>query len=257
MKTAPSRCRFLFLGVAADESLGCGSVIDSLGASGSTVTLRDFRFYVHDVAFIDTAGNEVALELDEDGKWQNDGLALLDFEDGGPSCEFGNTDVHSTLTGKIENHNYMGISFTLGVPFARNHQEAATAEAPLNLSAMFWNWNGGYKFVRVDLADEENTPYNFHLGSTMCEAGVDGKVTQCQNHNRVRVTLEGRDPRETSVVFDLAELFYDVDLSSNELAPGCMSEPDDSDCEKYFQNIGLEWKDHAATEQRVFRFQSQ
>lgn len=246
-----------FLGIAADEAVGCGSVIETLGESDSAMVLRDFRFYLYDVALIDAAGNEVAFELENDGKWQSDGLALIDFEDGGPECEFGNVDTNQMLRGKIESHPYTGISFTVGVPFERNHQEAASAEAPLNLSAMFWNWNGGYKFVRVDLADEQNTPYNFHLGSTMCSADQNGKVEQCQNQNRVRVTLQGYDPRTTPIVFDLAELFRDVDLTANVLKPGCMSEPDDADCDTYFQNIGLGWKDHAAGEQRVFRFQSQ
>jgi hypothetical protein len=30
------------------------------------------------------------------------------------------------------------------VPFARNHGDAASAPAPLNHTALFWNWNAGY-----------------------------------------------------------------------------------------------------------------
>ena len=242
-----------FAAQAGDAPVGCGDEVEGLGATQSSMTIRDFRFYVHDVQLVADDGSAVPLFLEQDGKWQRDGVALLDFEDGASACEFGNSDMRAKVTGELPAGSYTGLRFRVGVPFAQNHANAAEADAPLNLSAMFWNWNAGYKFLRIDMRNEQGDPFNVHLGSTGCQGDQMGNISGCLNENRVSVELDDFAADRDVIVVDLAELLADTDLESNELQPGCMSNPDDSDCEPYFRNLGLLWQDQPASSQRVFR----
>ena len=145
-----------FEGWVGDEEFVCGESYENIGVSESTITPSDFRFYVSDIALIDEDGNAVPLELEQDGKWQYQNTALLDFEDGTNSCDNGTTDVNTTVVGSVPEGDYQGLQFTMGVPEDLNHEDAAIAPSPLNLTSMWWNWQGGYKFLRVELETEQS-----------------------------------------------------------------------------------------------------
>ena len=299
-----------FEGWVGNEEFVCGESYEGIGVSESTITPSDFRFYVSDIALIDEDGNAVPLELEQDGKWQYQNTALLDFEDGTNSCDNGTTDVNTTVVGSVPEGDYQGLQFTMGVPEDLNHEDAAIAPSPLNLTSMWWNWQGGYKFLRVELETEAissvpttnsdrikqtnshtqpsilkngqhtqaqasgtNTPqhgdgghdmqdrkmnhqansnaYLIHLGSTGCSDSAQSDLFECSNPNRVSVMLEDFNPEDSVVVADLAELLAESDLSTNEAntAMGCMSSPDDSDCQPIMQSLSLSSGD---TEQRFF-----
>ena len=143
-----------FEGWVRNEEFVCGESYEGIGVSESTITPSDFRFYVSDIALIDEDGNAVPLELEQDGKWQYQNTALLDFEDGTNSCDNGTAEVNTTVVGTVPEGNYQGLQFTMGVPEDLNHEDAAIAPSPLNLTSMWWNWQGGYKFLRVELETE-------------------------------------------------------------------------------------------------------
>ncbi len=129
----------------------CGAMINDVGSTKAKFTFSDYRFYVHDVRLVTAGGFERPVTLDDDGKFQADGLALMDFEDASGSCAEGGTpDLHTTLTGKAPDDDYAALRFKVGVPYEKNHADAATAAAPLNLTSMFWIWQSGYKFIRID-----------------------------------------------------------------------------------------------------------
>ena len=140
-----------FEGWVGEDKFVCGESYDKVGASESTITPTDFRFYVSNVALIDEDGNAIPLELEQDGKWQYENTALLDFEDGTAACDNGTADTNTTIVGTIPEGNYESLQFTLGVPKNLNHDDAAIAPSPLNLTSMWWNWQGGYKFLRADI----------------------------------------------------------------------------------------------------------
>jgi len=238
------------------EAFACGSEYMGIGATSSPLTVKDMRFYVHDVRLVDDEGNEVPVTLEQDGKWQQGTVALLDFEDGTNGCDAGNPDTNVSIRGTVpEASTFTGIRFTMGVPFDVNHADAATAPAPLNLTSLWWNWNGGYKFIRIDGSTPGLDAWRFHLGSTACDGDMSGNVTTCGNPNRVEVAIDGFDPTASSVVFDLAAMLEGVDLETNSMdtPPGCMAAPVDPDCELYFQNLGLPWDGASAGAQLVFR----
>jgi len=140
-----------FAAYVGEEEFVCGESYEDVGTAASTITPKDFRFYVSDVALVDENGEAVPLELEQDGKWQYQNTALLDFEDGTSACDNGTAEINTTIVGTVPEGDYQSLQFTMGVPQKLNHDDAAIAPSPLNLTSMWWNWQGGYKFLRVDL----------------------------------------------------------------------------------------------------------
>ena len=212
---------------------------------------RGLRFFVSDVALGPvTDSRPVALE--DDSRWQDGEVALLDFEDGGSECAVGTAETRTVVRGRVEGEPPAGgLSFTLGVPFEANHQDVAQATGPLSLTSMFWNWQGGYKFMRLD-GFAAGEAYNIHLGSTGCDGGPNGGVTACTNPNRVEVALEGYAAGDV-IRLDLEALLEGAPLTNTtSTPPGCMSAPGDPECVPVFQNLGLSYGGGNSSTQTVF-----
>lgn len=149
---ATQKVALKFSAMVGAEEFECGKSYDGIGVTKSRITPSDFRFYVTGVELIDKNGKAVPVELEQDGIWQYQNLALLDFEDGKGSCRNGNSGLHDQVTGTVPKGKYRGVRFTLGVPFELNHGDPTIAPSPLNISGMFWVWQSGYKFVKIDMA---------------------------------------------------------------------------------------------------------
>lgn len=141
-----------FAAVVGDKAFACGQSYEHMGVTGSRITPSDMRFYISQVELLDDRGQATPLQLDQDDLWQVENLALLDFEDGTGPCHNGNPGLHTAITGTVPKGRYRGVRFTLGVPFDLNHADPTIAPSPLNISAMFWAWQSGYKFVKIDMA---------------------------------------------------------------------------------------------------------
>ncbi|MGF1499495.1 MAG: MbnP family copper-binding protein [Elainellaceae cyanobacterium] len=275
-----------FAGQVGDEAFSCGSSYSGLGTANSTVTPTDFRFYVSDVALIEASGQVVPVALEQDGKWQHQNVALLDFEDGTGACANGTAETRTQVTGTVPPGDYTGVMFTLGVPFDLNHDDATLAPSPLNLTSMWWNWQGGYKFVRIDLENQAMTasaglrqheggqphgqPHDgsmqhgdtqgflIHLGSTGCQLEGDSpQPTLCLNPNTSMLAFTDFDPASNVVVADLAALVAGSNLEQNapDTALGCMSSPDDPDCTSILSNFGIPQAGQTSVEQTFFRIE--
>lgn len=145
-----------FAAQANGKDVKCGAVnsIDNLGTSNKTAEIQDLRFYIND------KGQAVAVTLDKND-YQNYGVALLDFEDATGACSAGTAQTYTAITGKINTGNYKGIQFVLGVPdtgldstgktVALSHTETTSMSAPLDIAAMAWSWQGGRKFVKIEV----------------------------------------------------------------------------------------------------------
>jgi uncharacterized repeat protein (TIGR04052 family) len=170
-----------FAAYVGEEEFVCGKSYQGVGTEESTVTPTDFRFYVSNVALIDQEGNAVPLKLVQDGKWQYQNTALLDFEDGKSACDNGTAEIKTTVVGTIPQGDYQSLQFTLGVPQNLNHEDAAIAPSPLNLTSMWWNWQGGYKFLRVDLTTENAMADTSHSQSGQDNVQVNEQTTHSQS----------------------------------------------------------------------------
>lgn len=250
------RVNLTFLAELAGEPFACGRTFGGIGTTGATIEPGDLRFYVSDFRLVREDGSEEPVVLDQDGVWQVDDLALLDFEDASGRCSFsGTTETNRSVRGTAAPGSYVGVRFTLGVPFARNHGDAASAPAPLNHTALFWNWNAGYKFLLYDnWAQSNGNEFRMHVGSTRCAGDGRGNVTSCANPNRVDVDLTPFDPRNDAIVADLASLFTGSNVERNAPGsqPGCMGSPNDDDCAAPFERLGLPFNGRPAGPQQLF-----
>lgn len=76
---------------AGEEDVACGGSYTGIGSDPVSIQIRDARLYISNVYLLNNQGKSVPLALTADGKWQNDGIALLDFENGSADCsEIGN-----------------------------------------------------------------------------------------------------------------------------------------------------------------------
>ncbi len=268
-RTQPVTLRFT--AQVAGQPFACGQSYTGIGSTRSTITPSDYRFYVSELHLIDTQGRAVPLALTQDGTWQLDNLALLDFEDGSGPCRNGTAATNTTVRGSVPSGHYTGLRFTLGVPFARNHGDPTTAPSPLNLTAMFWNWQGGYKFIKFDTATSGQTAttappdprgggnasgFSVHLGSTVCASASRTEApAACQNPNRVTVQFDRFDAANQVVVADIAAVLAgaNVDVNAPGTSPGCMSFLGDADCPPVMGALGLAYGGVAAPgPQRLF-----
>lgn len=233
-----------FAAAVGEESAVCGESYAGVSVDEATILFEDFRFYVSNIQLITEDGELVPLALEQDELWQYETVALLDFED----C---NTEaLNGEVRGMAPAGDYVGVQFDMGVPFELNHQDVTSAPSPLNIAAMFWSWQGGYKFIRVDLVTdaEVDTAWNIHIGSTGCDspASVIAPEDLCARPNIVTVTFDEFDAESNVIVADLAGLLEAVPLYENTLMPpGCMSGVDDPDCPALFSGFGLSLEDGA------------
>lgn len=236
---------------------------DDVGSTNVRAQLADARLFVSGLQVRDVDGEWVDLEL-EDSIWQRNGVALLDFEDGTGACADSGTDeMNQTIYGNVPTGDgFDGLRFQVGVPFALNHNDNATAPPPFNVAGMFWNWRGGYKFVRVDWTVDGGNRWNVHIGSTGCGGGPPTVAPDaaCARSNVATIELTGFDPRSRRIEIDFATLIDAADLTANvvDSPPGCMSNPmESSDCNPVFNNLGLDFDSGACIDgcvsQAVFR----
>jgi uncharacterized repeat protein (TIGR04052 family) len=240
------------------QPFACGQSYGGVGTTRSTITPSDYRFYVSDVQLIDASGRAVPVTLAQDDTWQRDGVALLDFENGSGPCRNGTAAINSSVRGSAPAGSYTGLRFTLGVPFVSNHGDPTTAPSPLNLTAMFWNWQGGYKFIKFDTATSGQpattapphpqgggnaSGFSVHLGSTLCASPSRTQAPQaeCGNPNRVTVQFDRFDAATQTVVADIGRVLSgaNVDVNAAGTSPGCMSFPKDADCPPVMGALGL------------------
>ncbi len=238
---------------AGSTNIRCDVSLTDLGSAKTSATMKDFRFYISDVELITSDGKLEPLTLEEN-EWQSSNLALLDFQDRADNCEGESKPTHTQVTGTISNSaTIQGIRFQVGVPANVNHIDIANAQAPLTVASLFWSWQGGYKFMRLDVAptggitrpsdpDFAATVYNFHLGSTNCKGDPElGESVVCARSNRPVIELKSFDPERDTIVFDYASLVAGLTLNSDARdTPGCMSDKADTECGEFFKQLGLD-----------------
>lgn len=257
-----------FVAYVGDEVAVCGEEYADVGADGATISFNDFRFYISNVHLITADGEAVPFELEQDGIWQTENVVLIDFEDHTNGCsEIGTPSYNGEIVGSAPEGEYTGLAFDLGVPFELNHIDATSAPSPLNIAGLWWNWQGGYKFIRVDLFTDapEHSAWNLHVGSTGCVSPVSvmPPAERCSRPNVASYHFEAFNLDEDVVIADLGGLLSAVNLYDNTpMPPGCMAGVDDPDCEMLFVGFGLSLETGACLEdncasQTFFRIGSQ
>ncbi len=238
-----------FAGEVNGTPFSCGTAYEGIGSPPATITPTDYRFYVTDVELLDKEGQATPVAMTDRALWQADGIALIDFEDGSGPCEGGNTALNAVVEGSAPAGDYTGLRFTMGMPFDVAHGDITIASAPLDISAMFWGWQMGYRYLKVDMTGEMTgghsgrpTGFSVHVGDTGCQGpSFSQRPTSCAQVNTVAVTFDAFDATRNEVVADLGRLLATTDTSTNapDTAPGCMAEGNDPDCAGIFSALGL------------------
>lgn len=185
--------------------------------------INDLRFYMHDIYLVGSAGEKTALAI------ENGAVALVDL----------NPDSNNnSVTGQVEQQDFTGVEFKLGVPFQLNHADPLTANAPLNDGTLFWAWQQGYKFLRFDFTNG-GSGYSFHLGSTGCESAsaIRPPEKPCAQPNIVEVALHGFDPTERAIQVNLNWLARLLAQDDTESCTGGYSA--DTICSDIIEGLGL------------------
>lgn len=175
---------------------------------------RVLHFYVSDLHATDARNTRVPVELDGSRPSQDARTALVSLP--GECASTAGHTRNATVTGRLPRGDYRHLEFDLGVPFARNHAHPLRAQPPLNLPSMFWTWQTGYKFVRLDLGDR----WSLHLGSTGCASASAARppAQPCRRPNLARVRLPMPPSPRASITVDLDALLEGVDPSRH---PSC------------------------------------
>lgn len=240
------------------NAVSCANPLVSIAENGQySAGLADLRFFVADIALTNAAGERVPITLDSNNNQvtlEGHSVALVDFENASNTCVNTTTATYTAITGTVPKGNYSGLYFTLGVPFAINHQQSATQPPPLNSADMDWNWQFGHKFFKFELTGFSKTEtfstafpattlaMQFHLGSG-CTGDPRNGDHNCPYPNRPSYFISGFAPDRDTVVLDLAALTSTSKmatsgyLGSNIFA--CHSGGSTPECAPLFNQLGI------------------
>ncbi|MBA6389542.1 metallo-mystery pair system four-Cys motif protein [Colwellia sp. BRX10-3] len=233
-----------------NDVLDCQIPFDT-GEVNKTWFIEQFQFFISDVQ----------LGSDKTG-WQKLNLAQNPFQAHDTVLLGTNCPSVKQQTGSIKNSNWIielepisgasinensAIRFTLGVPFKVNHLNPISQKSPLNLPSMFWVWQTGHKFMRLELATN-NEQWLFHLGSTGCKSASVMRAPEqgCRYPNTFYFDLPIAKGEGNQLVLnlDLAALLKNVDLTASS---SCQSEQDQDSCQQLFKNLAFDNKTKGTT----------
>lgn len=221
-----------FKAVIGEHEVECGNHTYTLPGT-QVVQIKDFRFFVEDVQFVRNDGSKVPFKFTPVEEYQaaegDKQVALLDFTKAGFGACTGTSDndkVNTSIRGTAPGGIYKKVEVTIGVPKEMNHQDPSQrgANHPLRSgTGMGWNWQAGYKYMRIELTATPNDTFKLHLGSTNCTGTIPN--VSCANSYRPTLVLEpigGFDTSKDTIVFDGKELFSNANggVPTSAFGPG-------------------------------------
>jgi uncharacterized repeat protein (TIGR04052 family) len=253
-----------FAAVNGITPVACGTQLTGMGTTAVAADIKDFRFYITNLALVDDKGQTVPVKLDAN-TWQltqnTESVSLIDLENNTGVCATANntTATNNVITGTVPDRVYVGMKASMGVPETMNHSAITGGVAPLDIAATAWSWQSGRKFAKIELnpvggiAKTNNTTiatFNFHLGSTGCTAklangiavldSAGNPVYTCTNPNVMDFSLASFDPTTQNVALDIGKLFSTSNLTQETGgAAGCMSGATDPECGVMFNELKI------------------
>ena len=200
----------------------------SFSADENTWQIGQIQFFISQLELQNQQGEWQKIALLTSAEQVHD-VALL-----GVNCrsqQAGNWQIK--FNSPIDLNAYKKARFSLGVPFELNHLNPLTQSSPLNVSSMFWVWQTGHKFARIEL-ENQHDDWLFHLGSVGCQSPSVMRSPQnaCRYPNLFSVEVELNDTKQ--IYFDLEALTANIQLSST---TSCQSEHDNPSCQQLFNHL--------------------
>ena len=228
------------------KGFACGATYTGVGLGlPGAYQINDWRFYVHDVTLIRPDGGREGVALYQDDIWQYQNVALLDPR---KNCGSGALPTNATVIGNVTNTTCTGICFKVGLPFALNHLDQATAPAPLNNAGMVLNARDGRIFIRVDgVGDPANLdePFDLHLSSAGCPGSDPSKppTAACGYPNVAEFCLNDFNLDQDHIIMDIGKALAasNVVVNTPNTPPGCLSSNADPECIPVIPRLNLDF----------------
>ncbi len=138
-----------------------------------------------------------------------------------------------TFSDNINVSEMKKIRFAVGLPFEVNHLNPLTQKSPLNDSSMFWVWQTGHKFARIEMQSNSDN-WLFHLGSTGCKSP---SVMRTPHHACLYPNLFTQEisiGTSKTIIFDLSSLIAKLTLT---MESSCQSKHTNKYCQQLFSNL--------------------
>ncbi len=238
----PQPIRINFVAETNDTVVNCTNTLTDLGTSAANASLRDLRFYIHDIVLRDIAGTRYPF-TPNDNDFQSNGVVLVDFTNLTPECSAGGVakPEHTEVVGTVPSYTgvvYTGMDFKIGVPESLNHNDPASADSPLDTATgLNIDRTQGYRFLRLKLEVENTGEWTFDLSSTNCSGDPDTNV-DCDKNNRPQVRLNASNILDREIALNISELLADIDLESD-VNSGCDSNTGDPECSSLLSKLAL------------------
>lgn len=254
---------------SGSTEINCDATLTGLGTSGDSGKMKYFAYYIHDIELVDNAGTAVdATLVDNDFQDPENGVVFFNYRDKDATCggtaEATNKQVKLDVK-NLASHTISKIRFKVGVPFAVNHDSSLNNQTEYASSDYYWNWQGGRKMMRMDVAPTKGidqsgnagTNWNFHLGSIGCTSAdaTTAPTEACSSPNVVQIELDNftaSDGIVDTVVFDYQKLIAGVDMNNDAGGKfGCMSFPGDPECISMLSKLGLTYTKATGATQNI------
>lgn len=171
--------------------------------AGDTVSFSTLKFYISEVALVDSFGVDHHL----------DGIYMVDFSQSG-------TDGKVTVELEGEAGTYRGVKFSVGVPYSENHKDASTQSSPLGTaSGMYWSWNPGYIFHKIEGAVDsvgKSIAISYHVGEDARKLPVS---LASFTGTKTTFVVEAGKTSTFDVLVDYSKLFNAGINPANKLSP--------------------------------------
>ena len=271
----PTAFSFRFAALVDGKEVQCTDDLQGFGPKHDLhVGLNDLRFYISNVRFKDSSGNDVDVTLDTN-EFQyaspEGSVSLIDLagntEGTCASSSVANSEgtarTHTAITGTTSTRDVSSVSFDVGVPQAVMKKNIATNTpegSPSPLNEMYWNWNSGYRHFIWNFAVRDvvgaTGEGHVHIGSIDCAPGGEAKALgdrdACTFVNTPAVSLASFDLTANIVGVDLRKVIdgqdfvtpiYDpktFEVIGQGLGVECHSFPTQDDCPPVFGSFGLD-----------------
>jgi hypothetical protein len=178
-----------FENIAGSIYLDPTGATNYVNSSGETFSVTNFRYYISNVKMIKEDGTKYEVP---------NSYFLIDAND---------TNSLKIKLPNIPGGKYTGVEYLIGVDSTRNVSGTQTgALDPLN--GMFWSWNQGYIFMKLEGASSASSTnsYEFHIGG-FTWANNTLRTTTINFTPSVLIVDGGKREAEIHILTDVLEIF--------------------------------------------------
>ncbi|WP_439555209.1 MbnP family protein [Dyadobacter sp.] len=202
-------------------------------AAGEDFTVSKLNYYISNIKFTKTDGSSFTVPKDSSY------FLVREVNEASQTIRINNVPIG----------NYTGIEYVIGVDSLKSIEEPENRKGvldiysgPTNEEGMYWNWNPGYIFLKLEGASESSTTangkYEYHIG------GFGGRTAKTLNNLRsVKLNFNAQAAVTTSmspqvyIKADILKIFDGPTKLSIAKNPGVMYEPISADIANNYVNM--------------------